>query len=490
MMTKQQKSKHKKALREENMKLHKKVGYVLLALYIITALVLLIFSARLNMLPFNYLAILGVLLAIIGVILAIMHEKKGQSIVASISSVVFAIGFLFIAISLQKTTDTIQAISTAEVQTDSISVYVMEDNTAQVIEDTKDYKFGILTNMDRSNTNAAIERIETILQKPLDIAEYDNMFELADDLQSEEIDAIIMNSAYVGIISDVEDYHWLATDIRSIFNEEFHTELEIVTVENVMDQDSFVMYLSGIDTFGSITTRSRSDVNILAVVNTKTKNILLLSTPRDAYLPFSITGGANDKLTHAGIYGVDASMNALENLYDVKINYYLRVNFQGFIDIIDALGGVSVHSDYDFSVQNIRSYQTGINHVTGLEALAFARERYSFAEGDAQRAKNQMEVIRAVIQKAASPAMLANYGTVMTAVSGSFETSMPQEQIATLVKMQLSDMAQWTVTSFAPTGQSRRAETYSMPGTSLSVIELSEESVEEAKRQIEQVLGE
>ena len=473
----------------QKLSLYKKIGYILLIPYIIAAISLLVSFSNLDMLPINYLAIIGVLLAIIGAILAIMHEQKTPSIVASVSSVFFTVGFLFIALNLNKTNDTIATISTAEVQTDAISVYVLEDNTAQSIEDAKDYTFGILKNMDRTNTDAAIDRIETGLQKPIEIVEYENMFTLADDLKKQSLDAIIMNSAYVGIISDVEDYHWMAMEIRSILYEEFHTEIETVTAENVMDQDTFVMYLSGIDTFGSITTRSRSDVNILAIVNTKTKEVLLLSTPRDAYLPFSITGGANDKLTHAGIYGVDVSMNALEELYDVKINYYLRVNFQGFIDIIDALGGISVHSDYDFAVHNVRSYQAGINHVTGLEALAFARERYSFTEGDAQRAKNQMEVIRALIQKAASPSILMNYGSVMNAVSGSFETNMPQEQIAALVKMQLSDMAQWTVTSYAPSGTSRRAETYSMPGWSLYVLDLSEESVTEAKRQIEEVLS-
>ena len=485
----QAKYKNRKRNQKRDRTLHKKIGYALLVPYAITAIIVLIFSANLKMLPINYLAIIGVFLAIIGVILAIMHEKKGPSIVASIFSLVCVIGFVIISLNLRKTTDTIATISTADVRTDAISVYVMQDNVAHEIEEARDYTFGILTNMDRTNTNAAIERIETRLQKPLEIVEYENMFSLADDLQDQTIDAVIMNSAYVGIISDVEDYHWIATDIRSILYEEFHTEIEVVEAK-VIEQDSFVMYLSGIDTYGSITTRSRSDVNILAVVNTRTKNILLLSTPRDAYLPFSVTGGAKDKLTHAGIYGVDASMSALEELYDVKINYYLRVNFQGFTDIINALGGIEVYSDYDFAVHNVRSYNVGMNQVNGIEALAFARERYSFAEGDAQRAKNQMEVIRALIAKAASPSILTSYGSVMNAVSGSFETSMPQEQIATLVKMQLSDMAQWTVTSFAPTGQSRRAETYSMPGTSLSVIELSEESVEEAKRQIGQVLAE
>lgn len=268
---------------------------------------------------------------------------------------------------------------------------------------------------------------------------------------------------------------------------ERHTEVQYKPTVPDEIPETLVMYLSGIDTYGGISARSRSDVNILAIVNTKTKNILLLSTPRDAYVGFNATGGVPDKLTHAGIYGVEASMNALEGIYDLNIDYYLRLNFSGFIDIIDALGGIDVYSEYQFSVENIRTYDVGHNHVTGLEALAFARERYSFADGDAQRAKNQTEVIRAVLDAAVSPSMLINYSSVMNAISGSFETSMPEEQIAALVKMQLSDMAEWNITSYATTGTGKKAETYSMPGRSLSVVELSEASIDEAKLLIEGV---
>ncbi len=207
--------------------------------------------------------------------------------------------------------------------------------------------------------------------------------------------------------------------------------------------DSFVMYLSGIDTYGNVGKRSRSDVNILAIVNTETKKVLLLSTPRDAYVEYLATQGAKDKLTHAGIYGVEASMDALERLYDVGIDYYVKINFTGFIEVVDALGGIEVHSDYDFSVGTLKDYKKGYNKLNGIEALAFARERYSFPEGDYQRAKNQMEVIKAVVKKCASSSMLANYGSVMDALAGSFETNMPNAQIAALVRMQLSDHAQW-----------------------------------------------
>lgn len=309
----------------------------------------------------------------------------------------------------------------------------------------------------------------------------------AHELKAGTVQAILLNDAYAGIVAGIENYNWVATDLRKI-TEVAHV-IDVESEESVPEDvpETFVMYLSGIDTYGGVSVRSRSDVNILAVVNTKTKNILLLSTPRDSYVEFNETGGAKDKLTHAGIYGVEASMNALERLYDVQVDYYLRIKFSGFVDIIDALGGVDVNSDFEFTVDPIKTYTVGMNHLTGLEALAFARERYSFADGDYQRAKNQMEVIRAVIQKCASSSLLKNYGDVMDAVAGSFETNMPQEQIATLVKMQLSDMAQWSVSSYTTGGTSMYAETFSMPGQELYVIELNLVAIEEAKRLIQTI---
>ena len=471
----------------KKLQINKYLGYALLAVYAIVAIGLIYYCITLGMFPPLYLVILTVVLAILGILSFLMHKRLTTSIIASGVTVILIIFCIVATYYIMKTNQTLADVTTADTQLDIVSVYVMDDDPAEVLEDIKGYKIGILESTDRENTDKTIDDLEDSLDFVLDTIEYENLFTMMTDLKKQEIQAIIINNAYVGIAADVEEYNWVSTDIRKI-TEVMH-EIEIVADDKLpVDMpETFVMYLSGIDTYGGISARSRSDVNILAVVNTKTKNVLLLSTPRDSYVDFSVTGGAKDKLTHAGIYGVEASIDALERLYGIHVDYYLRVNFTGFIEIIDALGGVEVYSDYDFSVRNIRSYQKGMNQLTGLEALAFARERYSFPEGDFQRAKNQMEVIRAVIQKCASSSMLVNYTSVMNAVAGSFETNMPNDQIAALVKMQLSDMAQWNVTSYTTDGHSRYAQTYSMPGTDLYVIDLDPASIEEAKRLIQEI---
>lgn len=461
------------------------IGYILLVLYVVSGAGLVFYCTALNMIPVKFIVIIGIILAIFAVLLAIMHERLVTSVIAIILTIALIVGCILGSYYIIKTSHTITEVTKADKQVDVISVYVMDDDPAKELDDIKDYDIGIVKSTDRENTDKTIDNLEDTLNAVLKTTEYDSMFTMADDLRTQKIKAILINDAYVGIIADVENYNWVSTDIRKITEvaHEAAASTDDAIPENI--PETFVMYLSGIDTYGGVAARSRSDVNILAVVNTKTKNVLLLSTPRDSYVEFAETGGAKDKLTHAGIYGVNASIDALQRLYGIQADYYLRLNFSGFIDIIDALGGIEVNSDYEFTVENIRTYQKGINQLTGLEALAFARERYSFADGDFQRAKNQMEVIRAVIQKCASSSLLANYSSVMAAISGSFETNMPEDQIASLVRMQLSDMAQWSVTSYTTGGTSMYAETFSMPGQELYVIEPDPASVEEAKRLIQ-----
>ena len=251
-----------------------------------------------------------------------------------------------------------------------------------------------------------------------------------------------------------------ANPVQEAVTMELVEEPEYVDWNKLVNQEmtevpegTFVMYISGVDTWGTVSSKSRSDVNILAFINTNTKNILLVSTPRDYYVPLSIAKGQKDKLTHAGIYGIDCSVNTLEMLYGVDIQYYARLNFTGFVNIVDALGGVDVYSDAAFAVGDAFSFSQGMNHMSGIEALAFARERYNVAGGDVARGNHQMEVIKAVLSKCASSSILYNYADVMNSVSGCFTTNMSREKMASLVRMQLSDMSQWSISSTSVGGR-------------------------------------
>ncbi|MDD6629378.1 MAG: LCP family protein [Faecalibacterium sp.] len=264
---------------------------------------------------------------------------------------------------------------------------------------------------------------------------------------------------------------------------------------NKITKEPFVIYLSGVDTRGELTENARSDVNILAAVNPVTKRVALVNTPRDYYVDLAGTS-SKDKLTHAGLYGVETSMETLGNLYGVNVDHYIRINFAGFISIIDALGGVDVYSDQAFTSVGSPGYYDpttfveGWNHLDGKSALAFARERHAFASGDIQRGINQMKVIDAMLNKIKSPALLMGFSKIMDAASDCFVTSFSKDQISALVRMQLSDFAEWDIESYTVTGTSSSStKCYSAKGQKLYVMKPDDSSVSKAREMIASVLG-
>ena len=264
---------------------------------------------------------------------------------------------------------------------------------------------------------------------------------------------------------------------------------------NKITKEPFVIYLSGVDTRGELTENARSDVNILAAVNPVTKRVALVNTPRDYYVDLAGTS-SKDKLTHAGLYGVETSMETLGNLYGVNVDHYIRINFAGFISIIDALGGVDVYSDQAFTSVGSPGYYDpttfveGWNHLDGKSALAFARERHAFASGDIQRGINQMKVIDAMLNKIKSPALLMGFSKIMDAAADCFVTSFSQDQISALVRMQLSDFAEWDIESYTVTGTSSSStKCYSAKGQKLYVMKPDDSSVSKAREMLASVLG-
>ena len=273
--------------------------------------------------------------------------------------------------------------------------------------------------------------------------------------------------------------------------EEPVTDLQAMAITT----EPFVVYLSGVDNRGELTEDARSDVNILAVVNPLTKRVALINTPRDYYVDLAGTD-SKDKLTHAGLYGVETSMATLGDLYGIEVDHYVRINFAGFIDIVDALGGIDVYCDEAFTSVGSPGYydptdfEEGWNHLDSAAALAFARERHAFATGDIQRGINQMKVIDAMLDKIKSPALLTSYSRLLAAVSDNFVTSLSSNQITALVRMQLSDFAAWDIENYSVTGSSSSStHCYSAQGQKLYVMKPDEDSVAGAQELIQSVLS-
>ena len=302
-----------------------------------------------------------------------------------------------------------------QVKVDEISCIVLKDDPAQSIYDTKDYTFGILAANDRENTNKALAEVQAAIGKEPATIEYQDNDTLIDALYAKDVKVIVINEANR---SPIEEYYKTFSDDTRVLNT--HKVETVIQEDEKLDditKTPFNVYLSGIDVYGSIKATSRSDVNVIVTVNPNTKQILLTSTPRDYYVPLTVSNGIPDKLTHAGIHGVDCSIGTLENLYGIDIDYYVRVNFTSVRKIVDLLGGVKVYSDYDFTSDWGPSFKKGYNQVNGKQALAFCRERHHFANGDYQRGRDHQHMIEAILNKAMSPDILPNYADLLKTAS-------------------------------------------------------------------------
>ncbi len=447
-----------------------------------------------KMFPTRYLAAAGAVCAVLLVLITVLTwntKSKARFIIGIILGLLITAAGLMGTAYLRKTVVTAKSITKTKAEVSQVGVYVNASNNDDFDSAAGSYTYGIVSAVDRKSTDQAWEKLQEDYNPSEDPKEYDSLPQLVDALRKDKVKAILMNTAFVDVLSEMDGFDKIDEEIKLVKTYDVETQVDKAEqdtdrINSGKNGDTFAMYISGIDTRSSqISAKSRSDVNIIAVVNTKTHQILLVSTPRDYYVPLSVSGGAKDKLTHAGIYGIQCSMDTLSSIYDMDLDYYFKVNFTGFENIIDALGGVTVHSDYDFSVKGYHFTQ-GDNNVDGKAALVFARERHAFKEGDNQRGKNQMAMIKAVISKMMSADMLKNYSSVLNAMEGSFETSMPYDKISSLVKDQLESAAGWNIVSYSATGTGSQAVPYSMSQQAYVMIP-DQASIETAKKMIEQV---
>ena len=366
----------------------------------------------------------------------------------------------------------------------SLSVVVLKDSDINNVAQLSSIMGP--TGTDNENIQKLIADIKSSQNKDLTVDKSTSYLSTYKSLISGEAKAIVLNSVFENIIeAEYPDY---ASTIKKIYTKKMTKEVE--TPKNVKG-DSFNVYISGIDTYGPISSVSRSDVNIIMTVNRETKKILLTTTPRDSYVPIA-DGGNNqkDKLTHAGIYGVDASIHTLENLYGIDLNYYARLNFTSFLKLIDLLGGVDVHNDQDFtSLHGKFHFPVGNVHLDSEQALGFVRERYSLADGDRDRGRNQQKVIVAILQKLTSTEALKNYDSIIKGLQDSVQTNMPLETMMNLVNAQLESGGTYKINSQDLKGTGRMdLPSYAMPESNLYMMEISDSSLESVKAAINDVM--
>ena len=465
------------------------VGKVICILQLIISIVLGAFLFSMKLLPTKFmLAVIVILLALFGFCFTWQFAGKIPRILSTILSVILCASLALGTVYLQKANQLMADVGGATYKTDNMIVVVKADDPAETLEDAANYRFGIQTTLDQNNNNLMIEDMEATLGRELMLIEHATIQEEAQALLDGKVEAIIYNEGFSGLIEDeIEDY---SEQIKILYQYGIDTVIEDEDEDEKDVSKPFNVYISGIDVSGAITKNSRSDVNIVMTVNPITKQIVLTTTPRDYYVEFpGITGGQKDKLTHAGIYGVDVSMATLEELYDTDIDYYARVNFTSLIKIVDALGGVDVDSEVAFSVAGY-NFTKGVNHMNGEQALAFSRERHSFEDGDRQRGKNQEAVLTAILEKAMSPAILKSADKLIASVSDSVETNMTRDEMAQLIRMQLSDGASWQIESQAADGTGSTQKCFSTGNSMLYVMYPDETTVAQITEKLKSVMEE
>ncbi|HEM2792994.1 TPA: LCP family protein [Streptococcus suis] len=474
----------KRSGRRKSSKL-KLINFALWGLYAITLCLFLVTMYRYNILDFRYLNYIVTILLIGVAVLTglLMWRKKARIFTAFLlifSLVITSVGIYGMQ-EVVKFSTRLNSNSTFSEYEMSILVPANSD-----ITDVRQLT-SILApaEYDQENITALLDDISKMESTQLATSPATSYLTAYQSMINGESQAMVFNGVFTNILEN-EDPDF-SSKVKKIYS--FKVTQTVETATEQVSGDSFNIYISGIDTYGPISSVSRSDVNIIMTVNRATHKILLTTTPRDSYVAIA-DGGQNqyDKLTHAGIYGVNASVHTLENLYGIDISNYIRLNFTSFLQLIDLVGGIDVENTQEFTSGGY-NFPVGTVHLDAEQALIFVRERYSLANGDNDRGKNQEKVIAALIKKLSSPENLRNYQAILTGLEGSIQTDLSLETIIGLVNTQLESGTQFTVESQALTGTGRSdLSSYAMPGSQLYMMEINQDSLEQAKAAIQSVL--
>lgn len=456
-------------------------------IYVVITIMFYISLIKMDMLPGIYVTIFTIAEMVFTFSMVVGLAKKRKSYKVNIICLIITILVSFVYINainyLFATDNFLKSMFTEVAEQEEYYVVIKKDSKYTKIEDISNETIYIFQVEDDVKTEMKNKSNISLEQKG-------SLTDIGNSLINSDVKAILISSTQYNMLDDeIKDFK---TNTKIIYTATHKIEKKSEIVDknskNKIENGIFNVYISGIDTYGNINNVSRSDANILATVNTKTHEVLLTSIPRDYYVTLH-SKQAKDKLTHSGIYGVSETVTTVEDLLNIDINYYVRVNFTTVTKLVDTLGGIDVYSDYDFSTAGY-SFKKGYNHLNGDAALVFSRERYSFASGDNQRVKNQQHVIEAIIKKVAnSTTILTKYTNILNSLEGSFQTNIEQSEISKLVKNQLENMSSWTVKSNSLTGTGSYGPTYSMGSQELYIMLPDSTSVQNAKSQIKAVMG-
>ena len=462
------------------------LGIILGILLLLMTVSLIVIIKILDIIPNNYFTMLIVILTILGIILNffLIYNFKNKflkfiKVFFIIVSIIIIIAYSFGIYYLNKTINLFENISIIKEEVTNYYIVVLDTSIYQEPSDLYEKKLAYYEKTD--------EKVINSLKLSLDYITEIDIEKLKESLYNQEVDAILISDIIKNKYE--EDDENFNNNIRIIKTIEIKKEIEDITKRVSIKNTPFNVLISGIDTYGDINKTSRNDVNIVATINPNTNEILLTSIPRDYYVQLHGTTGYKDKLTHASYYGINMAVETIEDILDTDINYYVKVNFTTVVDLVNEIGGVEVYADQNVNIGTCK-IKEGYNNLDGKCALAFSRERHSYADGDRHRGRNQQQVIIAIFNKLTSgTTLLTEYTNILSALDGKFATNMDTKEITNYIKYEINDLKNYKIKTIQLDGYGSMGETYSYPGQNLWIMIPYEDTITNAKNLITKMLN-
>ena len=466
------------------------IKWLIIALLTFSSFGTIYYVYKLNVIKENYLILGGIIITLLWFFLSFKlirrKTRKVPKFICGFLSILLICVYSLLCRYANATIDYAKKMTNITYETVNYSVLVLKNSSYTELLDLKNKKIGFL------NSDNNLDKSIGTLNKKLDYnsEKYNEIGTLIGNLYENKVDSIVISDSYFPLLEDnkVE----FINDYKVIYKYSIKVNTKNDKVNKVdVTKEPFILYLSGTDSRTTVSDIARSDVNIIAVVNPKSNKVLLINTPRDYYVQLHGTYGIKDKLTHAGVYGIEMSKNTMQDLLDININYYAKVSFSTVVNLVDAIDGIDMYSEMSFipNADDKCPIVEGNQHLDGKCALAFARERYSYASGDRHRGQNQQAVITAIINKLTNPKYLIRYNKILNSIEGTMETDLSYDELTSFVKYELTNLDKWSVESISLDGTGAYAGTYSM-GSDLELYVMipDENTINIAKEKIQEYL--
>ncbi len=484
-MTKNREAKEKKEQHKSSSKL--RIIYIILIIIQAFMSGLLLHSLnRLNLLQtwqfwLVTLTLIGLLLLNGYKLIVSSKASRATRIICVVLSIIVTTGSLLGFKYARQTITFVESMTGTHYETQIYQVRVLKNGNYKEISQLSRQHIGFIsTNPNLENTKNTLKN--TVNYKEKDYEEIGSMVAAIYDFN---VAAVVINQSYLDFLQEADTT--FIEDTQKIFEFEVRTDAPDERQSVNITAEPFILYISGSDSRGNISETARSDVNILAVINPRTFKMLLVSIPRDYYVQLHGTSGVKDKLTHAGVYGINMSKNTVQDLLNIKINYTAKVGFTTLLNVVDAVDGVDIVSDSSFKRGNC-NIKEGTQHLNSECALVYARERYSYSSGDRHRGQNQQQIITALVQKISDPHYLVRYSKILEAAQGSFETSLTYDEITSFARYQLGELRSWKIESISLDGRGDMQPTYSMGSRLLYVMQPDPATIKNAQEKISSYL--